>query len=195
MIPLTLLLAAHASALVAHAGTGAYSRRCIATRARTSPATMQLPPGWVAHQDEQGQVYYCEEQSGRCQWDMPIYDDQQYQQTQEQYGDELSYEDQEVVAYISERLQEPQLRIAAAVVQFLGAETAYELLDQTEQVQRAGGMLVPDTGMPRTSGGVYLQLLKGATHLPPEAQDAALRQIKDKGKKVKSWDKASVQWS
>ena len=45
-----------------------------------------LPSGWVAHQDEQGQVYYCNEQSGQCQWEMP----------QEQYGqqDETGYMEQ-----------------------------------------------------------------------------------------------------
>jgi hypothetical protein len=39
------------------------------------------------------------------------------------------------------------------------------LLAQTEQVQAAGGMIVAETGKPRTSGGVYLQLLKQASHL------------------------------
>ena len=34
--------------------------------------------------------------------------------------------------------------------------------------QAAGGMIVAETGKPRTSGGVYLQLLKQASHLPRE---------------------------
>ena len=76
----------------------------------------------------------------------------------------------EVVQYISDRLQEPQLRIVRAVVHFLGSETALDLLAQTEQVQAAGGMVVAETGKPRTSGGVYLTLLKESSNLPPEAQ-------------------------
>ena len=143
-----------------------------------------LPPGWVGHQDEQGRIYYCNEQSGQCQWDLPT------------DGNGLNGQDEETVTYIAERLQEPQLRIVRAVVQFLGSQTALELLAQTEQVQAAGGMVVPETGKPRTNGGVYLQLLKSATNMPREAQDAALRDIKAKGKNVKSWEKASVPgWS
>ena len=70
------------------------------------------------------------------------------------------------------------------------------VLEVAEQVQAAGGMVVPETGKPRTNGGVYLQLLKSATNMPREAQDAALRDIKAKGKNVKSWEKASVPgWS
>jgi outer membrane protein assembly factor BamB len=33
--------------------------------------TPQLPFGWAAYQDEQGQVYYCNEHSGVCQWEPP----------------------------------------------------------------------------------------------------------------------------
>ena len=66
------------------------------------------------------------------------------------------------------------------------------LLAQTEHVQAGGGMFVPETGKPRTSGGVYLVLLKSATNLPRDAQYAALQRIKIEGKKVKSWEKASV---
>ena len=163
----------------------------------------QLPPGWELYQDEQGRPYYGNVQTGQTQWEAPMCEygepqqdsyggqHQQYQQGQD-YGNVLNQQDQEVVMYISARLQEPQLRIASAVVQFLGAATAYELLAQTEQVQAAGGMIVPDTGKPRTSGGVFLKLLKDATHLPREAQGAALLRIKAEGKKVKSWEKASV---
>ena len=71
----------------------------------------------------------------------------------------------EVVQYISDRLQEPQLRIVRAVVDNLGADVAYELLEATERTQAQGGMVVPETGLPRTSGGVYLKLLKEATRL------------------------------
>ena len=53
-------------------------------------------------------------------------------------------------------------------------------------------MIIPETGKPRTSGGVYFKLLKDATHLPRQAQEAALHRIKIEGKKVKSWEKATV---
>jgi hypothetical protein len=76
-----------------------------------------------------------------------------------------------------------------AVVDALGAETAYGLLDATERIQAQGGMVVPDTGRPRTSGGIFYRLLKEATNLPREAQDAALQCIKTEGKRVKSWEK------
>ena len=47
--------------------------------------------------------------------------------------------------------QEPQLRIVRAVVELLGVATALDLLSRTEQVQAQGGMLVAETGKPRTS--------------------------------------------
>ena len=68
------------------------------------------------------------------------------------------------------------------------------MLARTEQVQAAGGMFVPETGKPRTHGGVYMKLLKDANNLPRQAQQSAILRIKEEGKKVKSWEKASVGW-
>ncbi|EOD09653.1 hypothetical protein EMIHUDRAFT_350717 [Emiliania huxleyi CCMP1516] len=141
----------------------------------------QLPHGWVAHRDEQtGQIYYCYE-NGHCQWEFP-----------EQHGGVMSAPDEETAAYIAQKLQEPQIRIPRAVIEFLGTATALELLAQTEQVQAAGGMVVPETGNFRTNGGVYYQLLRGATHLPRDAQEAALHRIKVSGRKVRSWEKGQA---
>ena len=104
--------------------------------------------------------------------------------------------DYEVIMHIAQRLQEPQIRIVRAVADFLGSETALELLQRTEQVQAQGGMIVPETGKPRTNGGVYYRMLKDATDLPRDAQFAALERIKAEGKGVRSWEKASApQWS
>eukprot|EP00966_Prymnesium_polylepis_P198658 4604504-Prymnesium_polylepis.2 len=103
--------------------------------------------------------------------------------------------DQEIIQYIAERLREPQVRIVSACVDILGSDIALNLLARTEQVQAEGGMVVPDTGMPRTGGGIYFKLLKDATHLPRDAQDAALLRIKREGRKVKSWEKAVGGWS
>lgn len=100
---------------------------------------------------------------------------------------------EQTIADISERLREPQVRIVRAVVDFLGTQVAYDLLYATEDIQARGGMIVPDTGRPRTSGGIYYRLLKDATHLPRDAQESALRRIKAEGKRVKSWEKA-VAW-
>ena len=53
-------------------------------------------------------------------------------------------------------------------------------------------MMVEETGKPRTSGGIYLKLLKDATDLPAEAQAAAVERIKVEGKKVKMSQKGKV---
>ena len=87
----------------------------------------------------------------------------------------------ELVEFVSHRLHEPQLRIARAVVELLGAPTALELLVQTEAIQRRGGMVVEETGTPRTSGGIYLKLLKEADNLPKDEQAAAVLRIKVEG--------------
>ena len=157
-----------------------------------------------------GQTYYYNQQTGQSQWELPIglggaqqqgnlQQDHAYTLQQEQYGYDQGQngldqgQNAEAVNYICERLQEPQTRIVRAVVDFLGIAIAYELLDETERIQAQGGMIVPDTGRPRTSGGIYYKLLKEANHLPQEAQYAALQRIKVEGKKVKSWEKG-VAW-
>ena len=166
---------------------------------------MQYGPPDQQHFDHQQQ--YDEQSQYHGQQQQPYYDhhhqpqqygqqqQQQYGQQQQQYGQQQPG-DQEVIAHICERLQEPQVRIPRAVVVHLGSATALELLAYTEQVQASGGMYVPETGKPRTHGGVFLQLLKEANHLPWEAQQAALHRIKVEGKNVKAWEKASVPgWS
>ena len=99
---------------------------------------------------------------------------------------------EETVEFVSHRLQEPQLRIVRAVVELLGTPTALDLLVQTERIQKQGGMIVEETGKPRTSGGIYLKLLKEADNLPKEEQEAAVLRIKEEGKKVKQAQKARV---
>ena len=102
----------------------------------------QLPPGWEAYQDEQGRVYYGNVQTGETRWEPPTsqygelqpqqyqqpqqqhqppqyqqqhyqqqhYQQPQYQQPQQQYG--AAGGDDATALYVSERLQEPQLRSA-----------------------------------------------------------------------------------
>ena len=88
-------------------------------------------------------------------------------------------------AFIAERLQEPQVRIMTAVVETLGPDAALSLLAETEEVQAKGGMVVEETGKARSSGGIYVKLLKDSTTLPPEAQAATLLRIKTEGAAAK----------
>lgn len=88
-------------------------------------------------------------------------------------------------AFIADRLQEPQVRIMRAVQELLGAPTALQLLETTERCLYNGGMIVEETGKPRTPGGIYLKLLKDASDLPVEAQLAALTRIKKEGADAK----------
>ena len=148
-----------------------------------------LPAGWTSAVDQaSGVMYYCFARTGECQWERPN-TSQGGQATVQQHG---SPSNEELVSHISQRLQEPQVRIVSAVVDFLGDRIALDLLEHTEQIQAQGGMIIPETGKPRTSGGVYFKLLKDAMHLPRQAQEAALHRIKIEGKKVKSWEKATV---
>ena len=80
--------------------------------------------------------------------------------------------------FVVERLQERNDIIVNCVVEELGAAVALRLLVRTEEAQEAGGMLVPETGKPRSSGGIYLKLLKEATDLPAAEQAAAVQRIK-----------------
>jgi hypothetical protein len=87
--------------------------------------------------------------------------------------------------WIATRLSEPQVRIPRAVVEVMGASVALDLLAATERVQAGGGMLVEETGKPRTSGGIFLKLLREATHLDATAQAAATLRIKTEGVEAK----------
>ena len=57
-------------------------------------------------------------------------------------------------AFIADRLREPHVRIVRSVVELLGAETALGLLRETEHALFLGGMLVEETGKPRSPGGI-----------------------------------------
>jgi|Transcript_39409 hypothetical protein len=92
---------------------------------------------------------------------------------------------EEIVEFIAQRLQEPQVRIVRAVVAALGSDAAIALLAHTESVEAAGGMAVPETGKRRSAGGVFVKLLKDCRSFPPERQAAALLQIKTEGAAAK----------
>ena len=94
-------------------------------------------------------------------------------------------EPEALCAFIAERLREPQVRIMRAVVELLGSAVATGLLRETERCLFHGGMIVEETGKPRTPGGIYLKLLKDSESLPAEAQQATLLRIKKEGADAK----------
>jgi hypothetical protein len=87
--------------------------------------------------------------------------------------------------WIAARLDEPQVRIVRAIVDILGPPIALEMLATTERVQANGGMVIEETGKSRTSGGIYVKLLRDATHLDADATAAALARIKAEGAEAK----------
>lgn len=88
-------------------------------------------------------------------------------------------------AFIAERLEEPNVRIIRAVVEILGPHAALALLHRTERCMYRGGMIVPETGKPRTKGGIYVKLLKEAPDMPAEGRDLTLQRIKKEGDEAK----------
>ena len=177
----------------------AVTQRLIKTRIGITRMTQQHNDGgdwhaqWQQQQQQQQQeqqhwAHFQQQWSQQQQhWPQPPPPPPPPQQQQQWFPSPV---DQKTIEYISERLQEPQSRIVRAVVEYLGTATAFDLLSRTEQLQAQGGMSVPETGRPRTSGGIFFQLLKMATNLPRNAQDAALQKIKTEGKSVPSWQKA-----
>lgn len=91
--------------------------------------------------------------------------------------------------WIAARLQE-QLRIPRAVVEVLGASTALRILSDVERIQASGGMLVEETGRMRTSGGIFIKLLKEATYLPAGEQAMTIERIKREGNEAKKSQQA-----
>jgi hypothetical protein len=71
--------------------------------------------------------------------------------------------DQPMVSQIVEALGETAGRAEdqiRRIVRPLGPEQALALLARTEEVEAAGGMLVPDGSRRRTEGGVFFRLVK-----------------------------------
>ena len=76
-----------------------------------------------------------------------------------------------VVDFLLERLSEPRRHVAAAAVDNLGVLLSLYLLHCTLDVQKQGGMQVEqDGGRARTSGGVFIKLLRESKDLPSDAQ-------------------------
>ena len=92
--------------------------------------------------------------------------------------------------FILKRLEEPNAHIVLGVIDTLGTQVALDLLARTEQCVSGGGMVVEETGKPRTKGGIFVKLLKDATNLDPEQQARAIECVKRDGLAAK---KARVQ--
>jgi hypothetical protein len=70
----------------------------------------------------------------------------------------------ELVNSIAEQLGEKQggpIGQIRRLVERLGAASALALLEETKQIETAGGMMLPDGSRRRTPGGVYFHLIKG----------------------------------
>jgi hypothetical protein len=66
---------------------------------------------------------------------------------------------QQIAEALGESDENPRTQIAA-IVKTLGAEGALALLAQTQKVEEAGGLLVPDGTRRRTPGGVFFLLAR-----------------------------------
>ena len=66
---------------------------------------------------------------------------------------------QQIAEALGESDDNPRTQIAA-IVKLLGAEGALALLAQTQKVEEAGGLLVPDGTRRRTPGGVFFLLAR-----------------------------------
>ncbi|XP_069749190.1 phosphorylated adapter RNA export protein [Narcine bancroftii] len=61
---------------------------------------------------------------------------------------------------IAHRLREPKTALIHRVVKAIGKKKAIELLMETAEIEKNGGLMIVDGSRRRTPGGVYLQLLK-----------------------------------
>lgn len=78
----------------------------------------------------------------------------------------------DVAAQIAQILGEsapPALAQIRRIVRTIGPEAAQATVDEAQQVEAAGGMLVPDGSRRRTLGGVFFALVRD--HLPPEQRE------------------------
>jgi len=97
---------------------------------------------------------------------------------------------EEAAPFILEQLHEQRAMIVQAAVDSLGVPIALYLLHCTAKIQAEGGMRVEPEGKARTSGGVFLKLLKESTELPEGAAREAWERIKlDDTKRAKSHSK------
>ena len=61
---------------------------------------------------------------------------------------------------LADKLSEPNVELMVGVVNLVGHEVAVELFNKTKEVEAQGGMMIKNGKRRRTSGGVFLQLLR-----------------------------------
>ncbi|ROT66677.1 putative phosphorylated adapter RNA export protein [Penaeus vannamei] len=93
--------------------------------------------------------------------------------------------DEEVGLSIAEGLHERKPELIVRVVEVLGREKALELYKETQKVEREGGLMILNGSRRRTSGGVYLQLLKNV----PTVGKAELTKIFPQEESTQQWRK------
>ncbi|XP_047470730.1 phosphorylated adapter RNA export protein-like [Penaeus chinensis] len=93
--------------------------------------------------------------------------------------------DEEVGLAIAEGLHERKPELIVRVVEVLGREKALELYKETQKVEREGGLMILNGSRRRTSGGVYLQLLKNV----PTVGKAELTKIFPQEESTQQWRK------
>src|SRR5918998_2226656 len=89
-----------------------------------------------------------------------------------------------VTRTIAEQLGEKQrtpIQQIRRIVERLGAEAALAVLQETQQVEANGGMLLPDGSRRRTPGGVYFQLVRSRLSAEDRAFIFPPRQWRKKG--------------
>ena len=93
--------------------------------------------------------------------------------------------DEEFGNHVAEALYESKPDIIIKVINVVGRKAALEIYNETREKEREGGMMVLNGMRRRTSGGVYIQLLKQRKDITPEQID----QIFPPNEKKEFWDR------
>uniref|UniRef100_UPI00358FCCD6 phosphorylated adapter RNA export protein n=1 Tax=Myxine glutinosa TaxID=7769 RepID=UPI00358FCCD6 len=73
-----------------------------------------------------------------------------------------------VVSEIAHRLREPKKNLIERVVKCIGVRKSLELLSETVEIEKNGGIMILNGTRRRTPGGVYLNLLKNTPSITQE---------------------------
>jgi len=68
--------------------------------------------------------------------------------------------DEEFCQELAQKLQEEKVDMVQGLVEMLGRELVLEFFKKTQEVEASGGLLIMNGARRRTSGGVFLQLLR-----------------------------------
>uniref|UniRef100_A0A0A9WDJ6 Phosphorylated adapter RNA export protein n=1 Tax=Lygus hesperus TaxID=30085 RepID=A0A0A9WDJ6_LYGHE len=73
---------------------------------------------------------------------------------------------EEVAKQIAEKLQEPNLDLVMRIVLILGKTSAIEYFRKTREIESKGGLLIMNGSRRRTSGGVFIHLIRSDKQIP-----------------------------